>query len=238
MSRVTAVPPPLRAGSVHVWALPDDVDRPDLLAADELESMRRLRGGADRRRFVARRAGLRQVMAVYTGIEPEALVFERSCQRCGHPAHGRPRLATTADLSFSTSSRPGVAVVAVAVARMSVGVDVELIAGVDRRALHQIGLTPDERAAVSAAGPSADVQLWCRKEAVLKAQGLGLGGPSPASLDVRPPVVAGWYLTDLPGCAGWVGAVATAEPVAGLFLPRRFDVVSQGQLGAQRGHAR
>ena len=87
--------------------------------------MRRLRRDEDRRRFVARRAGLRQVLAAYLDIDPRAVVVVRSCQRCGDAEHGRPRLPGAVDLSFSTASRPGLAVVAVTEAAMSVGVDIE-----------------------------------------------------------------------------------------------------------------
>ena len=47
-------------------------------------------------------------------------MIERSCQYCGDASHGRPRLSPGADLSFSTSSRPGLAVVAVATAPITV----------------------------------------------------------------------------------------------------------------------
>jgi 4'-phosphopantetheinyl transferase len=230
--------PSLGAESVHVWSVPDDVDRRDLLAADELERADRLRHDGDRRRFVARRAGLRQVLAAYTGAQPEALVFERWCQRCGHPAHGRPRLSTAANLSFSTASRPGIAVVAVAARPMSIGVDVEVTAGFDHDAVRRTALTPDELIQVDSTGSPTDVQLWCRKEAAFKAQGIGFVGSSPASFDVRGPMAAGWHLTDLPPTNGWVGAVATAQPVVELRVARWVAGVSQGRLEARRGRAR
>jgi 4'-phosphopantetheinyl transferase len=207
----------LDPGAVHVWLLPDDGD-PEPLAADELDRMRRFHRDEDRRRFAARRAGLRRVLAAYLEIDARHVVIERSCQRCGDAEHGRPRLRSDVDLSFSTASRPGLAVVAVAAASMSVGIDIERVADVDLDALRRTALTPDELA--DGAGDSLvdAARLWCRKEAVLKAAGLGLGGASPRSLDVRAPSAGSWHLADLTPAEGWVGALATSRPVTEVRL--------------------
>lgn len=239
MTAASADPSPSDRGAVDVWLLLDDLDRIDLLAADELERMRRLRRDEDRRRFVARRAGLRQVLAAYLDIDPRAVVVVRSCQRCGDAEHGRPRLPGAVDLSFSTASRPGLAVVAVTEAAMSVGVDIERVVDADLDALRRTVLTAGEMEAVADGSSTDVVRLWCRKEAVLKAEGVGLAGPSPDSLDVRAPVADRWHLTDLTPADGWVGALATARPLTALSIARWNDGVSRDRRRVpRRGCAR
>src|SRR6185436_631662 len=56
----------------------------------------------DRRLAVdARRAATQEVLADYVALPAAALTFERSCQACGHPSHGKPRLVGSYDLSFN-----------------------------------------------------------------------------------------------------------------------------------------
>jgi 4'-phosphopantetheinyl transferase len=198
---------------VDVWTLPLDVDRDDVLDDDEIDRSRRFRRDADRRRFLARRAGLRLVLGAYLGIDPCDVTIDRSCRYCGDAAHGRPRLPSDSGLSFSTSSRPGLGVVAVATMSMSVGVDIEKADDVGLDAVRHTALTRGEQLTIDNARHDSAARLWCRKEALLKATGVGLGGRSPSALDVRSPVVDGWHLTDLSPADGWVGALATARAV-------------------------
>jgi 4'-phosphopantetheinyl transferase len=214
----TAALPPLDPDAVHVWLLPDNADGEHLLAADELARIGRFRRDVDRRRFIARRAGLRRVLAAYLDVDARHVVIERSCQRCGDADHGRPRLRSDADLSFNTASRPGLAVVAVAAASMSIGIDIERLADVDLDALRRTALTQDELTDGAGESLAEAARLWCRKEAVLKAEGLGLGGAPPSSLDVRGPTAGPWHLTDLVPAAGWLGAIATSGRVNRVHL--------------------
>jgi 4'-phosphopantetheinyl transferase len=218
--------------------LPDELDHEGVLGDDERHRMRRLRRADDRRRFAARRAGLRQVLAAYLDQDPGDVVIFRSCRRCGDAGHGRPRLYDGAEISFNTASRAGLAVVAVGDAAMSVGVDVERVADVDPAALRATALSAGELEDLAGGSPAAAARLWCRKEAVLKAQGVGLAGPSPAVLDVRAGVVGGWQLIDLPLADGWVGALATADPVTHLFVAHWSAQVSRDLRAARRSRAR
>lgn len=200
---------------VELWWLPDEFDR-SLLDRDELARIEAFRHERDARRFAARRAGLRIVLSNYTGVPAAALVIDRRCAVCGHQSHGRPRLRGAGEgLSFSTSSRPGHAVVAVADAKMEVGVDIERV---DRGlALHSIlwtALGARERASLGPHGdPAAITRIWCRKEAVLKSMGVGLGGPPPlADLDVLGSTCCGWSLTDVSTPEGLVCALSTSAP--------------------------
>lgn len=147
--------PPLAEDAVHVWLAPwppaaDDAARP---AADA----RWTRG----------------VLARYLGVAPPAVVLARG-------PYGKPRLAAPAGgapLEFNLAHSGGL--VALAVARHGVGVDVEAIAplpGLD--ALAARCLDAAERAAWLAAPAAgrldAFLRLWTRKEACLKAAGTGL----------------------------------------------------------------
>jgi phosphopantetheinyl transferase len=160
----------------------------------------------------ARRAATREVLADYVALPAAALAFDRSCEACGHPSHGKPRLVGSHDLSFNVAGRDGRWMVAVARGAMSIGVDLERVDGDVAVDLHATVLTAAERDGTDVADAVAVTRLWCRKEAVLKARGVGLGGQPPDTIDVRDPVAGGWHLGDLDCPPGWVAAVAAAAP--------------------------
>jgi 4'-phosphopantetheinyl transferase len=182
-----------------------------LLDRMELDQMHRLRTERDRRRFGARRTLLRRVVAEYTAEHPAALQFDRSCECCGDPQHGRPRLDPSSNISFSTAGRLDVVTIAVSASSMRVGIDIERVDPASAADVFEVGLTDSERAGVDRSDAAAILQLWCRKEALLKARGLGLAVVAPDELDVRNRLAGGWYLTDVPAPAGWVVALATRE---------------------------
>ena len=136
---------------------------------------------AQRRRFAAMRDPLRRqerllahalhrvVLADALSLPPGELPLYRT------PA-GQPRLAL-ADLCTSLSHADGI--VAIALASGPVGVDVELRATRSLRPIADLVCTPAElcgtgRAPIDEAGL---LELWVRKEAALKAAGLGLSRP-------------------------------------------------------------
>jgi 4'-phosphopantetheinyl transferase len=208
----------LAGSEVHVWWI--DFGRPcHAITSDEIERCARFRNDGDRQRFAARRAGVRRVLGGYAAVDPSELAFDRSCQHCGDPSHGRPRLVGEFDLSFSVASAPGQIVVAVATAAMSVGIDIELMTRFDSAATADVwraALTVGERADADPDDARGIARLWCRKEAVLKAIGLGIAGRPPDSLDVRAHIVDGWHIADLPPAATWVAAVAASSPICRL----------------------
>jgi 4'-phosphopantetheinyl transferase len=201
---------------VHVWWI-DDSGPCDGLAPDEVDHAARFRHDGARRRFAARRAWLRRILGAYLDVDPTVLEFDRSCLYCGDPSHGRPRLVGDADLSFSTASRSGHVVVAVATAAMSVGVDVETTERFDASTtidITRVALTAEERQTVDPGDTLGIARLWCRKEAALKAMGLGIGGRAPATLDVGDNVVEGWHIADVPSPGACVGAVAARSTIS------------------------
>ncbi|WP_158580725.1 4'-phosphopantetheinyl transferase family protein [Cellulomonas rhizosphaerae] len=165
-------------------------------------------GAPDEASELARRA-----VAHVRGVDPADVVVGRRCPTCGSAAHGAPT-TTGAHVSITR----GTGVVAVAASLDSpVGIDLEhrrdeLWPGFD-----EVALSPDEHA------PTADGRLraWVRKEAVLKASGLGLTlDPrrvtiSAGQVVAAPPEVAACELHDMdpPGHLGAVAAPVGAAVV-------------------------
>jgi len=172
--------PALGRADVHVWRTA--LDRPadavaalaETLSGDERDRAARFHFERDRRRFTAARGGLRALLAAYLGVTPAAVAFE-------YGAHGKPRVAEApagGDLRFNVSHSAGVALYAVARGR-EVGVDVE--GHREDFATAEIAerfFSPAERRALSALPPErrceAFFACWSRKEAYIKARGLGL----------------------------------------------------------------
>ncbi|MFF8974145.1 4'-phosphopantetheinyl transferase family protein [Streptomyces sp. NPDC014995] len=159
---------------------------------------------ADRGRFLVGCALSRLALGELLGLPPADVPLRRVCPRCGGP-HGKvelavPRESEYADLDFSVTHSGGV--VGVAVCRgAAVGLDAEeYAAGLDVGTAAPIALSDTELAALHALRPAAGRQAaflrtWTRKEAVLKALGVGLG-VSPRALVVSapdaPPAVLTW----------------------------------------------
>jgi 4'-phosphopantetheinyl transferase len=91
---------PPRRGDVHVWLewIDDAPGVVDLALLDDDERARaaRFRFERDGRRFVARRAFLRRVLAGYVDSAPRQLRYRVS-------AAGKPELAEPGGVTFSTS---------------------------------------------------------------------------------------------------------------------------------------
>jgi len=191
------------------WTVLDDAERNRAV---------RFRFERDRRRFVQRHAFVRRVLATYVGCDPAAVVIRVD-------ARGKPAIDDRDAPSFNVSHDDDVSVLAIGEGH-SVGVDVERIRTIDRVDELAHGLfTPDEIASVQARDPMASslafLTLWTRKEAVLKAMGVGLSGPLDGftvltgdGTTVGRPRHAGralpYAFTALEGLPGFVGAVACA----------------------------
>ena len=162
-----------------------------LLDAQERRRATALRQDRDRARYVAAHAQLRRQLGARLDIDPAALRFSTG-------PHGKPALWTAAGLSpadqppchFSLSHSADLA--CLAIAPVAVGIDLETLRSVpDLAALLPGSCTSEERAALLALDPGDQAQaflsLWTRKEAALKAWGLGLGLIEPKHLPVALP---------------------------------------------------
>lgn len=199
----------------------------DLLDPAERGRWAAFRRDADRERFLVGCALAKTVIAAYTRRRPADVSFDRTCRHCGKP-HGKP-LIKDAGLEHSVAHSGDL--IAVAVARSPVGVDVERLEGRARRpgggdpeALARLVLSDAERAALAAVQPSrrdrAFLVTWTRKEAVTKTMGDGLRipfGDVVVAAAGGPPRLLAWpyplapenvSLHDLDAEPGYVAALA------------------------------
>jgi 4'-phosphopantetheinyl transferase len=171
-----------------------------LTAGERTRAARLKRPGACERWTVARGA-LRVLLSARLCVLPEEIEFELG-------PHGKPELSGTVTC-FNLTHSGDLALIALA-EDCDVGIDVER-PGRNTAAVART-LSEGERA-------SGDdlLQIWCRKEALAKAMGGGLQW-APQDFDTSAP--SGYALTDVPLAGGYVGALATAEPVAAFTLHR------------------
>jgi 4'-phosphopantetheinyl transferase len=216
--------PVLAAEEIHLWCVPLDRDAVRLdvcramLDGAERERHDRYRFDVHRDRFALRRGALREILGRYLGCEPAAVRFAVG------PA-GRPEIPG-APLRFNLSDSDDLALLGVT-REVDLGVDVERVVEIpDRDAVAARFFSPAElveyRAVPEDSKLLAFYLTWTRKEAWLKARGVGLG-PDLASFDVtvapgspaRLLRVAGeddeplrWMLCSEVPRAGFVAAVA------------------------------
>ncbi|MFJ2008313.1 4'-phosphopantetheinyl transferase family protein [Streptomyces chartreusis] len=226
-ARVTSIP----ANSVRVWFwdIGDAVDLEDLqlLSPAEQARARKLRVPGKAAEFVTSRATVRTILADLLKTPVDAIEMgRRPCPDCGSPNQGPPLvLRPPNSLWISVSHTAGQG--AFAVALHPVGIDIERIEHRAVGLLAPIVLTANENMFVGArttanARVKAFHRCWTRKEAVLKAAGVGLAADL-TSFDVQPsrrgdrpaPVTgtvpgypARWCVQDLPVGPEWCGALA------------------------------
>lgn len=126
----------------------------------------------------------------------------RLCGRCGSSDHGRP-WATYDGREVSVSlARSGSHLVTAVSTGGAIGVDVESVAEVAARWQPELVLAPGE----TASDGLEQARVWARKEAVLKAYGVGLDRPM-TSLHLA---AESWADAGAP--MGYVAAVAVLTP--------------------------
>ena len=217
-------------GEVHVWRANLDAAFPllnslqKLLSPRELNRYQRFHRQKDAAYFLARRGVQRLILERYVGIPPSTLRFARS-------KHGKPELVTQRNealVSFNASHSDGLALYAIACER-EVGVDVERchrkseteqIASryfTSRESQKLLAIPTDHR-------NEAFYACWTRKEAYMKAKGLGLrlgldqfevgfAPGEPAALlssSEGPEEVERWSMKELYPSDGYLGAVCAA----------------------------
>jgi 4'-phosphopantetheinyl transferase len=183
----------------------------DLLDEPERARAARFRFARDRRRFVVRRATLRRLLAEHCGGRAEALRFEEN-------GFGKPRLSGGPHFSASHSGERMMA----AIADVEVGADIERIdAGLAWSPLAESLFAASERAALTglpdAEACTAFFRCWARKEAFVKALGLGLSYPLDAfAVSVSAEAALrmggeGWAIAAADGAVGYAAAVVARD---------------------------
>lgn len=224
------------SGEVHVWRGSTDVEDAGA-AAVRLSPVERERAGRMaiplvRARFIGARAFMRAVLASYLGV-PAPLV------PLAVDGRGKPFLENVTGLHFNLSHTGALAALAVAAA--PVGIDIEVVrADVDDEGISARYFSASENAALrSLPAPErrhAFFVCWSRKEAYLKARGVGFGAAlssfsvavPPALPRITPAVDADgrrWSLEDLQGAGACVGAVAI-EGALGAVIDRDWAPIA------------
>ncbi len=219
-------PPP--HGTCHLWltTAENEGDWGRFLTPQDTQYVDRHRRPTDRQLTTVSRSLVRLVAAHYLALPPELVGIDRRCRVCGTPGHGPPEVTDGGGLAVSASHGGGRVLVA-ATGGGGVGVDLEPAGGVER---------PDELAATILAAEEivayealpgrrrADwlLRAWVRKEAALKALGVGLSADC-SGLDVRGPRVrftapeagttSSIHVRDVATDAGYRAAVAATLPV-------------------------
>ena len=193
-----------------------------LLSRDEQERARKFRYAEHRQRYIVARASLRRLLAERLRIAPRAVEFVET-------KYGKPRLAPvhgSADMEFNLSHSGNLALYAFTRGR-AVGVDVELIREMpDADDLAERFFSVTETALLRALPLDrrslAFLACWTRKEAFIKALGLGLSCPldafdvtidpdAPARItriEERIDTVANWKMQGFTPYRGYIAAVA------------------------------
>lgn len=147
------------------------------LTGEELDQASRYRTVTDRKAFELRRGFLRLVISAYTSMPPDAIFFDRSGLQ-------KPKLRGHDDLDFSVSASGHWAAIALTRGRRA-GVDIEsIVPGFDFRQIATNYFPSSECESLLEMGTDRAIHefyaYWTRKEAYLKACGVGLSGLSPA----------------------------------------------------------
>jgi len=235
-------------GHVHVWHTRLDLEPAMLyrlestLSADEKQRASQFYFPRDRRRFVAGRGLVRDILARYTDADPAELQFT-------YNDYGKPRLRQLgrADaIRFNLSHSNEIGVLAVSRER-DVGIDIETLRGdtsildvadsfFSRNEVLRLFALPKHLRC------EAFYRCWVRKEAYIKARGMGLsiplhsfevslspGFPAELLASTEPSDVSAWKLENLEVDDGYIAAVA-AHGKDWTLQQRGWNPVSDGEV--------
>lgn len=178
-------------------------DQMDALARslDELELDRagRYRSEALRHKFIVAHAGLRAILASYTGIPPSQLSFRFGVQ-------GKPTLidrGAAPGLEFNLSDSQDIALAAVTL-HQPIGVDVERVREIpELDCMTPSILAPQELECLQKhEGPerlAVFLRFWTCKEAIIKAMGVGLSANlKRIVVDAEAAAASRWFTVHVP----------------------------------------
>ena len=205
-----------------------------LLSTEEHARAARFLRPADRDRYIVSHAAARHIFAGALDADPKALAFSAG-------PRGKPELVGRwgGRLEINLSHSGERALVGLSTSAR-IGVDIEAIRPLpDALRMARSHFAPDEVAALERCDATtllhAFLACWTRKEAFVKAAGIGLSVPLDRFSVTVPPIAAGlvavdgsaerasgWSLHDLEPAPGYIGAVAIeapSAPCAVRFLP-------------------
>lgn len=223
--------PAIAGVNVEVWTIHLGVpassvsDAKQFLSPDELARTDAFRNEQAQRNYIIAHAALRQILASRLQLKPAELAFLNGPQ-------GKPALAGTVAgrLEFNLTHSSNLALVAVTPGA-EVGIDVETMRPMpDALRLAERFCSATESEALSALPVDEQaatfLNLWTRKEAFVKATGLGIvntlarfevtmGAEAKVkSIDGDPRLAAQWTLHSFQPAPGYIAAVAVRSPAA------------------------
>jgi len=170
----------LKPGEIHVWTMSLDLAAPVVdqqlshLSTDETARAARFAFARDRNRFIVGRSCLRSLLALYLNVAPRAT---RIC----YNEYGKPFVPATSnrrEITFNLAHSGGMAIYGFTLQR-KIGIDVEEVrTGLQINDLAERFFSPWEAACLRNIDPAfrtkAFFDCWTRKEAFVKALGMGL----------------------------------------------------------------
>lgn len=171
--------PPLDETVLHVWTWNLDVDQKrlsqyeDMLSIEEWRRVRRYASHLLARRFIVRRGVLRCILGQYLNQPPQEV-------RIVYNPHGKPLLAPeiSTALHFNLSDSGDLAALGVGIGG-PLGIDIERLRPVPlaggRESHHLLPLEAEHFERVAEPERTLEVlKTWTRREAIAKAEGVGL----------------------------------------------------------------
>jgi 4'-phosphopantetheinyl transferase len=227
----SGVPGTIAPDEIHVWAW--DLEPAavvelaayiEILDVQERERLQRFHFAPDRARYAVAHAHVRTILGSYLHQPAAGVRFRAN-------GFGKPELDQSdpsSSFHFNLSHSRSIAVLAVSQG-LPVGVDVEEVRPIEPEVADG-NFSANERGQLSKLDGDAWLtgfyRCWTRKEAILKAEGVGLSHPLdsfdvsllPAAelLGTRKSFSYAWRLHDLSPSEGTIGAVATAHSDAKL----------------------
>lgn len=190
---------------IHIWRLElnccfDKAMANRFLTAEELQRGYRLINEQHRRRFLSAHIGLRRILSFYLAISPQEIEIYQD-------VNGKPFIIHPINLQFNMSHSGDIAIYAITQVQQ-VGVDIERIkSSIDYPAVAERFFTPAEYQFLltlpAAEQLSGFYKIWVRKEAYIKASGLGLR-QSLSSFNV----LNNPFIIDLPTDPGYAAALS------------------------------
>lgn len=228
-------------GEVRLWQVPLDRSEAEIarcrtfLSSEELARCERFRHPRSAQRFVVGRSSLRQILAERLGCRPQDVPIE-------YDGAGKPRLPLGSGWHFNVTHSEEWALIGLTQLG-PIGVDIEKLRhGFAVEPIAQRFFSPPEVADLLTL-PSeqrllAFFRCWTRKEAFIKAIGLGLAYPldefDVTLLPDDPPAIrrvkgddaagAAWGMYEVPTPSGFVGALVTPTPHARLVVSDHYDI--------------
>lgn len=174
--------PILAEGQVHIWRANLDLSSMEIeclsqfLSSDEIARAAKFRFPLHRKRFIAARGILRQLLGIYLKVSPDDLTFE-------YGDRGKPLLskyAWNSSINFNLSHSQEYAIYGFTY-HQAIGVDLEYVREMpDALKIAQRFFSENEYELIRSTAREKQnqvfFQLWTAKEAYLKAIGTGLAG--------------------------------------------------------------